>query len=51
MSGRFNVTIGINIVMNLYAGVEYILSDRLFESLPQEEQKLWHSHAHEVCTL
>lgn len=34
--------------ITLYAGVEYILSDRIFESLPQEEQKLWHSHAHEV---
>ncbi|XP_006356125.1 uncharacterized protein [Solanum tuberosum] len=30
------------------SGVEYILSDRIFESLPQEEQKLWHSHAHEI---
>ncbi|XP_055826487.1 oil body-associated protein 2A-like [Solanum dulcamara] len=29
--------------------VEYIESDRIFESLPQEEQKLWHSHGHEVC--
>ncbi|KAJ8549055.1 hypothetical protein K7X08_032762 [Anisodus acutangulus] len=29
-------------------GVEYIISDRIFESLPQEEQKLWHSHAHEI---
>ncbi|OIS98289.1 PREDICTED: oil body-associated protein 2A-like [Nicotiana attenuata] len=29
-------------------GVEYIISDRIFETLPQEEQKLWHSHAHEI---
>ncbi|OMO82771.1 hypothetical protein COLO4_22832 [Corchorus olitorius] len=29
-------------------GVEYIISDRLFEDLPPEEQKLWHSHAYEV---
>ncbi|KAM7524926.1 hypothetical protein LguiA_014828 [Lonicera macranthoides] len=29
-------------------GVEYIISDRLFEALPSEEQKLWHSHAHEI---
>ncbi|KDP21160.1 hypothetical protein JCGZ_21631 [Jatropha curcas] len=29
-------------------GVEYIVSDRIFESLPPEEQKLWHSHAYEV---
>lgn len=30
-------------------GVEYIVSDRIFEALPPEEQKLWHSHAYEVC--
>ncbi|XP_050234600.1 oil body-associated protein 2A [Mercurialis annua] len=29
-------------------GVEYIVSDKTFESLPPEEQKLWHSHAYEV---
>ncbi|XP_055805288.1 oil body-associated protein 2C-like [Solanum dulcamara] len=29
-------------------GVEYIVSDRIFETLPKEEQKLWHSHAYEV---
>ncbi|KAI3892175.1 hypothetical protein MKX03_036780 [Papaver bracteatum] len=29
-------------------GVEYIVSDRIFESLPAEEQKLWHSHAYEI---
>ncbi|GAB2211325.1 hypothetical protein Droror1_Dr00016620 [Drosera rotundifolia] len=29
-------------------GVEYIISDRLFKALPQEEQKLWHSHAYEI---
>lgn len=29
-------------------GVEYIISKRLFESLPQEERLLWHSHVHEV---
>ncbi|KAJ9153251.1 hypothetical protein P3X46_026712 [Hevea brasiliensis] len=29
-------------------GVEYIVSDKIFESLPPEEQKLWHSHAFEV---
>lgn len=30
------------------AGVEYIVSDKIFETLPPDEQKLWHSHAHEV---
>ncbi|OUZ99448.1 Protein of unknown function DUF1264 [Macleaya cordata] len=29
-------------------GVEYIVSDRIFEELPPDEQKLWHSHAYEV---
>ncbi|XVF87256.1 hypothetical protein PTKIN_Ptkin18bG0104300 [Pterospermum kingtungense] len=29
-------------------GVEYIISDRLFETLNEEEQKLWHSHAYEI---
>ncbi|XP_057797650.1 oil body-associated protein 2C [Salvia miltiorrhiza] len=29
-------------------GVEYIVSDSLFESLPPDEQKLWHSHAYEI---
>ncbi|KAL9233968.1 hypothetical protein vseg_008898 [Gypsophila vaccaria] len=29
-------------------GVEYIISDRLFEALPLEEQKLWHSHYYEI---
>ncbi|CAK7350343.1 unnamed protein product [Dovyalis caffra] len=28
-------------------GVEYIVSDVIFEALPPEEQKLWHSHAYE----
>ncbi|KAK2642625.1 hypothetical protein Ddye_024388, partial [Dipteronia dyeriana] len=26
-------------------GVEYIVSDKIFEALPPDEQKLWHSHA------
>jgi Protein of unknown function (DUF1264) len=29
-------------------GVEYIISRKLFDSLPVEERKLWHSHVHEV---
>ncbi|MFD1139802.1 OBAP family protein [Larkinella insperata] len=29
-------------------GVEYIVSERLFKTLPAEEKKLWHSHVHEV---
>ncbi|XLR46954.1 hypothetical protein S83_031614 [Arachis hypogaea] len=29
-------------------GVEYIISDRIFEDLPDEEKKLWHSYAYEV---
>lgn len=29
-------------------GVEYVISERLFKTLPEEEKKLWHSHAYEV---
>jgi hypothetical protein len=29
-------------------GVEYIISERLFKSLAEEEKKLWHSHRYEV---
>ncbi|XP_028094130.1 oil body-associated protein 2C-like [Camellia sinensis] len=29
-------------------GVEYIITDRIFETLPPDEQKLWHCHAYEI---
>lgn len=29
-------------------GIEYIISERLFRDLPDEEKKLWHSHRFEV---
>ena len=29
-------------------GVEYIVSERLFKTLPEDEKRLWHSHHHEV---
>jgi hypothetical protein len=29
-------------------GVEYIITERLFRQLPEEEKKLWHSHHYEV---
>jgi hypothetical protein len=29
-------------------GVEYILSEQLFATLPAAEKSLWHSHVHEV---
>lgn len=29
-------------------GVEYIVSARLFATLPEQEKPLWHSHVHEV---
>jgi len=32
----------------LMIGVEYIISKRLFETLPIEERHLWHSHDYEV---
>ncbi|VVB12527.1 unnamed protein product [Arabis nemorensis] len=31
-------------------GIEYIVSEKLFESLSEEEQKLWHSHDYEIQT-
>ncbi|XP_022033299.2 oil body-associated protein 2A [Helianthus annuus] len=31
-------------------GVEYIVSDRILDTLPPDEQKLWHSHDHEVTS-
>ena len=29
-------------------GIEYIISERLFTTLPDDEKKLWHSHAYEI---
>lgn len=29
-------------------GVEYIVSEKLFKGLPEDEKKLWHSHNYEV---
>lgn len=29
-------------------GIEYLISPKLYQTLPQEEKKLWHSHAYEV---
>ncbi|GBQ25793.1 OBAP family protein [Gluconacetobacter azotocaptans] len=29
-------------------GIEYIVSERLFKPLPEEEKPLWHSHRHET---
>eukprot|EP01113_Clastostelium_recurvatum_P008166 TRINITY_DN13829_c0_g1_i2.p1 TRINITY_DN13829_c0_g1~~TRINITY_DN13829_c0_g1_i2.p1 ORF type:complete len:210 (+),score=50.33 TRINITY_DN13829_c0_g1_i2:198-827(+) len=29
-------------------GVEYIISKKLFESLPEEEKQFWHSHVYEI---
>ncbi|MGN6417200.1 MAG: OBAP family protein [Pseudobacter sp.] len=31
-------------------GVEYIITEKLFKTLPEEEKKLWHSHHHEVSS-
>lgn len=31
-------------------GIEYIISEELFNQLPTEEKKLWHSHKHEVMS-
>jgi hypothetical protein len=32
----------------LLIGIEYVISKKLFETLPMEERKLWHSHHYEV---
>lgn len=29
-------------------GIEYIVSEQIFKSLPEEEKRYWHSHKHEV---
>lgn len=29
-------------------GIEYIVSERVFKSLPEDEKRLWHSHNYEV---
>jgi hypothetical protein len=31
-------------------GVEYIVSERIFKSLPEEEKALWQSHRHETLS-
>ena len=31
-------------------GVEYIISARMFETLPEEERRYWHSHRYEVTS-
>jgi hypothetical protein len=31
-------------------GIEYIISERLYESLPRDEQKLWHPHNYEILS-
>jgi len=36
------------IIVVMLAGVEYMVSDTIFEGLPPDEQRLWHSHAYEV---
>lgn len=30
-------------------GIEYIVSERIFKTLPDEEKPLWHSHRHETA--
>lgn len=31
-------------------GIEYIISEKLFESLPQEERRFWHPHNGEILS-
>lgn len=37
-----------DIVLCAPAGVEYIISRRLYEGLPEYEKRFWHSHVYEV---
>lgn len=37
-------------LLSSYAGVEYVISEKVFKTLPQEEKQLWHSHEFEVRT-
>jgi hypothetical protein len=30
-------------------GVEYMITPRLYETLDEQERKLWHSHDYEAC--
>lgn len=32
-------------------GIEYLISRRLFDTLPQEEKQYWHSHQYEVKVI
>lgn len=32
----------------LLMGVEYVISEKLFKTLPNDEKNMWHSHAYEV---
>jgi hypothetical protein len=34
--------------MKLMIGIEYVIAEKLFETLPMEERRFWHSHKHEV---
>jgi hypothetical protein len=31
-------------------GIEYIVSERIFKGLPEDEKRLWHSHRHETTS-
>jgi hypothetical protein len=37
-----------HVIVNRIAGVEYVISEKIFKTLPQEEKQLWHSHEFEV---
>jgi hypothetical protein len=32
------------------SGIEYIISERLFETLPEDERQLWHPHNYEILS-
>jgi hypothetical protein len=39
-----------NITDSRLIGIEYIVSERIFKSLPEDEKPLWHSHRHETTS-
>jgi hypothetical protein len=51
MSCAFENTERLSIASVGLIGVEYMIRSSLWETLPEEEKKYWHSHRYEVCRL
>lgn len=39
-----------NLADSRLIGIEYIISEKIFKSLPEDEKPLWHSHRHETTS-